>query len=105
MSKTVQQERVETVVSNIMSGNNNCSALSKAVQAGDKEYFRRCVRPVVDAYEVEAAGLREQRQAALNQAETFRRSLEFVAQNMGGSVQITDPAIIQTMSAALDRAL
>lgn len=100
---SIAQERLHTAVRNIMSGSNCCDRLSKAVQTGDVKYFLDAIAPVVSVYEGEAKILREQRQAALDDAELKRRALEFVAHNLGGSVTIQEPAIIDDIGRALGR--
>lgn len=94
-------ERLETAVRNIMSGDNACGTLANAAYNNDHDYFRRAIAPVVDAYEEEAAALAKQRDDALKDAEAKRYALEFIAQNIGGSVQIAEPAIVDAMRKAL----
>ncbi len=96
--ETVIQERVETVVRNIMSGDNGCGTLAHAVQTGDRGYFRRCVRPVLDVYESEAASLRAQRQEALDLSEKRRQALEYLVSNLA-----IPPAMRATVEPALGR--
>ena len=79
--KSIAQDRLETAVRNILSGRNACDALKRAVDAGDAGYFLRAIAPVVAVYEAEAAVIREQRQAALADAETKRQALEYIASN------------------------
>jgi hypothetical protein len=97
----IAQERLETSVRNIMSGDNNCGTLANAALNGDGDYFRRMIAPVIDVYEREAAELRQLRDAASRDAEDKRFALEFIAQNLGGSVLITEPAIIAAIRKAL----
>lgn len=94
-------ERLETAVRNIMSGDNVCGTLANAAYNNDHEYFRRAIAPVVDAYEEEAAALAKQRDDALKDIEAKRFALEFIAQNIGGSVQIAEPAIMDAIRTAL----
>ena len=94
-------ERLEMAVRNIMSGNNACGTLAKAVANGNADYFRQMLRPVIDVFEQEAAELRRQRTEALHDAETKRFALEFIASNLGGSVAISEPAIVDAIRKAL----
>ncbi|MCC8189070.1 MAG: hypothetical protein LIP77_00345 [Planctomycetes bacterium] len=75
---TTAQERTETVVRNILSGKNGCGTLQDALVRGDADFFRRMVRPVIGVYEEEAQVLREQRDAALRDAEVKRVALEAI---------------------------
>lgn len=77
-----KEERVETVVRNIMSGDNVCGTLANAALNSDTDYFRRAVQPVVDVYESEASLLRKQRDDALRDAEAKRFALESILSNM-----------------------
>lgn len=94
-------DRLETAVRNIMSGDNACGTLANAAYNNDHDYFRRAIAPVVNAYEQEAADLRRQRDDILKDAEAKRYALEFIAQNLGGSVQIAEPAIVDAIRQAL----
>lgn len=78
----VKKEREDTIIRNIMSGQNGCGTLAAAAMNGDDEYFRRCVMPILDAYEQEAAALRQQRQEALETAEKRRQALEYAVSNL-----------------------
>ncbi|MCC8190893.1 MAG: hypothetical protein LIP77_09735 [Planctomycetes bacterium] len=90
------QERIETVVRNVFAGDNNCGTLSYAVAHRDADYFRRAVAPVIDAYETEAAALRQQRGAALRDAEAKRFALEAIVANLD-----LPPTLRETVAAAL----
>jgi hypothetical protein len=74
--------RLETAVSNIMSGDNNCGTLANAALNGDSDYFRDKIRPVVAVYEQEAEDLRQQRDAANRDVELKRFALESILSNM-----------------------
>jgi hypothetical protein len=101
MNIDVAQERIEAAVNNIMSGDNECGTLANAAYKGDRDYFRKMLMPVLAVYEHEAAELRRQRDYAGKDAEAKRFALEFIAQNLGGTVQITEPAIIEAVMRAL----
>lgn len=76
------QERIDTAVRNILSGNNGCGTLARAAMDGDREYFSLAVRPVVDAYEQELAATRQQRDYANRDNEIKRFALETVVSNL-----------------------
>lgn len=90
-------DRVETAVRNIMSGDNTCGTLATAAYNGDHEYFRRAIRPIVDAYDGEIAALRQQRDAALADATDKRFALEAVVANLA----IPDGVIMDILRKAL----
>ena len=90
-------ERLEIAVNNIMSGNNACGTLAKAAQAGDREYFRAMLAPILATYDQEAVELRKQRDDALRDAEAKRFALEMVASN----VDIDNPDVITAIKRAL----
>ena len=79
------QERIETTVNNIMSGDNACGTLANAAYNNDRDYFRRAVTPVVTTYEEEAQQLRSDRDGFSRQAEAYRQALEYVASNARAS--------------------
>lgn len=96
--ENVMEERIETVVRNIMSGDNGCGTLAHAAQTGDRGYFRRCVRPVLDVYESEADALRAQRREALDLSEKRRQALEYLVANLA-----IPPAMRAVVEPALGR--
>lgn len=88
---------------NILSGKNGCGTLGSAAESGAAEYFIAAVRPV---FAVRHSELAQARNDALEQAQkatVMQRALEFVAQNIGGSVSIREPVIIAEISRALGR--
>lgn len=93
----IANERLETAVRNIMSGNQDCGTLANAALNGDGDYFRQMVKPVVDIYEQEAAELRRQRDSALHDAESKRFALEMVASNVS--------SLPSSVKAAIEKAL
>ena len=95
---TIMKDREDTIIRNIQSGNNHCGTLAAAVTNGDDEYFRECVRPILAAYEDEAAALRQQRQEALETAEKRRQVLEYLVANLA-----IPPAMMATVAPALGR--
>ena len=98
---TIAQERIDTVVRNIISGDNVCGTLANAVQKRDADYFRRAVAPVIRVYEEEAAAIRRQRDAASADAEGKRQTLEMVASNLA----IHNPDVKAAVERALGRRL
>lgn len=77
------QDRLESAVRSIMSGNNHCGTLANAAMQGDADYFRKMIAPSFGVYEREAEELRQQRNAALRDSESMRFALESIVQNMG----------------------
>jgi hypothetical protein len=78
------QEREDAAVRSIMSGNNACGTLKKALESGQLEdYLRRMLRPTLQVCAGEQEELREQRDAALAQSEARRQVLADVAANGG----------------------
>jgi hypothetical protein len=80
----IWQDREDAVVRSIMSGNNACGTLRKALETGKlEEFLRRMVRPTLQVCAGEQADLRQQRDAALQQSEARRQVLADVAANAG----------------------
>lgn len=77
-----KEERIETVVRNIMSGDNVCGSLVKAAADRDQDYFRRAVAPMADVYDAEISLIRKQRDDALKDVEAKRFALESVLSNL-----------------------
>lgn len=75
-------ERLEMAVRNIMSGNNACGTLAKAVQNGDASYFAKMLEPIFRVYEDENAAACALRDAALRDAEAKRFALESILANV-----------------------
>jgi hypothetical protein len=77
-------DRENAMVNGIMSGDNACGALAKALEAGRLEGFlRRMLRPTLLICAGEARELRSQRDAALAESEGRRRTLAKIAANAG----------------------
>ncbi len=94
------QEREDTIIRNIFSGNNRCGTLQSAVTNHDDQYFRHAVRPALAVYEDEAEYARRQRDTLLRQSEKRRQALEFVASNLPLSGEIA-----KVVGEALERPL
>ena len=78
------REREEAIVRSIMSGNNACGTLEKAMRTEQLEMFlRRMVQPTLQVCAQEQDDLRQQRDAALAQSEERRQVLADVAANGG----------------------
>lgn len=93
-------EREDTIIRNILSGDNQCGTLQTAVANKDHEYFRRACHGSLAAYEDEARGYRIQRDGILKESEQRRQALEYVAAN----VQLTGEAA-KIVGDALGRSL
>ena len=93
------QERLETAVNSIMSGDNTCGTLVNAALNSDRDYFREKIRPVVDVYEDEAAALRKQRDDALRDVNDKRFALESVLSNLDIPAGPVKDAIARAMPA------
>jgi hypothetical protein len=79
----IWQEREDAVVRNVMSGNNACGTLRKALESGKLEDFlRTAVRPALLICAGEQAELRKQRDDALAASEARRQILAEVAANV-----------------------
>lgn len=94
-----KQERIETVVRNIMSGDNTCATLTNAALNSDDEYFRKAVAPMAEVYEAEISLLRKQRDDALRDAENKRFALESVLSNLDLPVGPVREAVARAMPA------
>jgi len=95
-------ERENAIVNGIMSGQNACGTLQKATADGTlEEFLRLMVRPTLMVCAEEAAQKDHDVRAASTDAENKRFALEFVVQNLGGSVQIDNPAIVEAIKRAL----
>ena len=80
----IWRDREDAAVRGIMSGNNACGTLNKALQTGTLEDFlRRMIRPTLQVCAQEQDDLRQQRDAALTQSESRRQVLADVAANGG----------------------
>jgi hypothetical protein len=79
----IWRERENAIVNSIMSGNNACGTLNKALSYGNlDEFLRKMIRPSLCIYWQEALGLRRQRDDALRESEDRRRVLAEVAANV-----------------------
>jgi len=94
---TVLEERVETIVRSIMSGNNACGTLLDAAAKGDAEYFRPCIRATLSVYDDELKQAKADRDAALKDAELKRYALEMVVSNC----DISNPLVKEALRNAL----
>lgn len=99
------QYYAKIIAKNILSGNNSCGTLASAAATGNSKFFEKCAEGVVGVLVEERDQAR--RDALQNSSGTGadRFALEFIAQNLGGTVQITDPAIIQSLEQRLGRRL
>jgi hypothetical protein len=80
----IWQDREDAIVRSILSGNNACGTLAKAIADGTLEGFLRgMIRPTLTICADEAWDLRQQRDKALTQSETRRQVLADVAANGG----------------------
>lgn len=95
----------DVIVRGILSGNNSCGTLKDAVSTGDKKYFAKCAEGVVRTLVQERDAARAQMYSGSTVGNDLRRVLEFVAQNLGGAVQISDPSIVAELEKALGRKL
>lgn len=78
----VAQERINTVVRNILSGNNNCSTLAKACSSGNGQYFYNAVSPAIAVYASELADMTKQRDNLSVDCEAKRFALESIMSNI-----------------------
>lgn len=91
-STNMFDERMGAIIRGIMSGGNACGALKNAIDSGKGvEFIGGKVAPTLHVYEDEAQQLRADRDAALRQAEEYRRELEYVASN----ARVSAPAHIE----------
>lgn len=70
------------IARNILSGNNVCGTLQKAVTAADHSYFAAAAEPILKVKRDEIEHVREQRDKARSEAEKFRFALELMVQNL-----------------------
>lgn len=94
---SVLEERVETIVRSIMSGNNACGTLFEAAAKGDAEYFKPCIRATLSVYDDELKQAKADRDAALRDVELKRYALETVVSNC----DISNPVVKDALKNAL----
>lgn len=88
---------------NILSGNNGCGTLAMAVENGESDYFVAAIKPILAVRHAELVQAREDAISRAERITALERVLEFVAQNIGGSVSIKEPVIIAEISKVLGR--
>ena len=81
-TSNIWQDRKNAIVNSIMSGNNACGTLQKALAEGRLNVFiRRMIQPTLRVCAEEAAELRQQRDAALKLSERRRLALANITAN------------------------
>lgn len=78
----IGQDRINAVIRNILSGNNNCSTLAKACYEGNGQYFYNAIAPIVAVYASELADMTRQRNEYSKEYELKRYALESVMSNI-----------------------
>lgn len=81
MERTLKEDTM-MIARNILSGNNACQTLRKAVDGNDVAYFAAAADAVLRVKREEIEHVREQRDMARNDVEKYRFALEIVVQNM-----------------------
>ena len=96
------------VARNILSGNNACGALQKAVTNGDAGYFAAAAEAALKVRREEIEQVRSQRGQALREVEKYRFALELLAQNavkpFGESGELLVP-LDKNLAALLEKTL
>ena len=96
------QEREDAIVRSILSGNNACGTLDKALQTGALEDFLRgMIRPTLHVCAAEYGEMVKERNELSADNEAKRFALEFVVSNLGGAVTISEPAVLNAIRKAL----
>lgn len=78
----IGQERIDTAVRNILSGNNNCGTLKNAVDTGNGTYFYNAIAPIAAVYASELEDMTKQRNELSIDNERKRFALESIISNM-----------------------
>lgn len=93
------------IARNILSGQNACGTLQNAIVNNDRKYFEEAAKPVVGVImdERNMARMEALRQSAMGN--DVKGALEMVAQNIGGSVKISDVVILNVLEHTLGRKL
>ena len=94
-------ERTDTIIRNVASGNNACGTLMDAQGRLNTAFVAEAARPVVKICIEESDMLRRDLEALRHDIEAKRFALEFIAANLGGSVTIAEPAIVDAIKKAL----
>lgn len=81
MNKAYSEDAM-MIARNILSGNNSCELLQKAVAVADVNYFAAAAEPVLKVKREEIAHVRGQRDKASSEAESLRFALEVLVQNL-----------------------
>lgn len=90
------QDRIETAVRSIMSGNNACGTLQSAV-TGNGDYFRQAIAPVIQVYDDELKQAQRDQMYASRDAEFKRQALESVISN----IQNLPPDVFSAIARAM----
>ena len=90
-------ERIIAITNSIMSGDNSCGTLAKAIQEGTLgDFVQKMVRPTLEVYESEMHMLRADRDALSSKCELMRQALDMVIAN----VDVKDPGTRSAIRAA-----
>lgn len=96
-------DAVRAIVNSILSGNNACGTLQQAVAGNNRDYFVQMVRPTVTIIHEQYEDCARQVLKANQRITELTSALEYVAQNIGGAVEIRDQGIRDILSQALGR--
>lgn len=86
MPNDIKTARENAIINGIMSGDNSCGALIRAIQEGrGGEFLREKIAPTIRVQEEEKDQLRRDWLASSAEVNRLRAELEYVAQNARGA--------------------
>jgi hypothetical protein len=96
------------IAGNILSGDNACGSLQKAVATADPLYFAAAAEAVLKAGRAELENARNQREEAAKMADQYRFVVELLVQNLyqaGPSPDVLGITVNGQITACLEKAL